>query len=155
MKNTIHLAVLLSVMAGTAFTSSCKSDPAPIKSKTELLTVAPWKRTALISNPAHDWNADGTFATDILTTMWPCERDNLDIYRTNGIVETDEGPTKCNPTDSQSWTASWAFKDNETKIVINGTDEYTIDELTATTLKLQSTFVENGVTYTHYESYGH
>ena len=28
-------------------------------------------------------------------------------------------------------------------------------ELTATTLKFQSTFVENGVTYTHVETYGH
>ena len=32
---------------------------------------------------------------------------------------------------------------------------YTLLELTETTLKFQATFVENGVSYTHVETYGH
>ena len=35
------------------------------------------------------------------------------------------------------------------------TDEYELVELTETTLRLRITFVENGVTYTHNDSYAH
>lgn len=137
--------------------SSCKEDEDIVlpKTKTELITAAPWKRTALISMPAYDWNANGVFDTNILNIMFPCEKDNFDTYKSNGIIETDEGPTKCNSMDDQTWTATWKFIDNETKIIFNGTDEYILEELTTTTLRFRSTFVENGVTYTHIETYGH
>ena len=157
MKRIIQLTALLLVITG-ATTMSCKKDKNDnntTKTKTELLTTGSWKRTALTSDPAYDWYADGTFATDILSVMKPCEKDNFDTYKTNGIFETDEGPTKCDALDPQTWTATWAFADNETKLIFDGTDEYALMELTATTLKFQSTFVENGVTYTHVETYGH
>ena len=159
MKRKIQINALLLLITSAIITLSCNKDEDKntntAKTKTELLTAAPWKRTALISTPAYDWNADGTFATDILTAMWPCEKDNLDIYKTNGTIETNEGATKCNPSDPQSWTTTWVFAVNETKLIFDGTDEYTVVELTETTLKFQSTFVENGVTYTHVETYGH
>ena len=139
------------------FLISCQKDKnsSAAETKTKLLTTGIWKRTALISNPAYDWNADGTFDTNILNTMFPCEKDNFETYRTNGIDETNEGPTKCNASDPQTWTATWLFIDNETKLIFDGVDVYTLLELTATTLKYQSTFVESGVTYTHVETYGH
>jgi hypothetical protein len=87
--------------------------------------------------------------------MKPCEKDNFETYKTNGEWETNEGATKCDANDPQIWTLSWAFAENETKLIFGGTDEYTLDELTATTLKFHSTFVENGVTYTQVETYGH
>jgi len=70
-------------------------------------------------------------------------------------MELNEGPLKCDPMDPQIFTATWSFADNETKIVYDGTDEYELVELTATVMRLQSTFTENGVAYTHYETYGH
>jgi hypothetical protein len=157
MKPKTQLASLLILIVATITIISCKKDDSENKQKTkaELLTAGPWKRTALISNPAYDWYADGTFATDVLSVMKPCESDNLDIYRTNGTGETDEGPTKCDQSDPQTWPFTWAFTNNETKLVFYGTDEYNLVELTETTLKLNSTFVENGVTYTHDETYGH
>ena len=90
---------------------SCKKDNNEnnAKTKPELLTSVSWKRTALISTPAYDWNADGISSTDVLSIMWPCGKDNLDIYKANGILETDEGQSKCNPSDPQSWTATWAL----------------------------------------------
>jgi hypothetical protein len=117
MKRKTQLASMLLMIAGIISFLSCKENPVDkVKTKTELLTAAPWKRTALISTPAYDWNADGTSSTDVLSIMWPCEKDNLDIYNTNGIIDTDEGPTKCNPSDPQSWTTSWMLVDNESKI---------------------------------------
>ena len=158
MKRKIQIIAMLLMITSVTTTLSCSKDDKNTniaKTKTELLTAGSWKRTALISTPAYDWNADGTFATNILNTMLPCEKDNLDIYKTNGIIETNEGATKCNPSDPQSWTAAWVFAANETKLIFDGTDQYTLIELTETTLKYQSTFVENGVTYTHVETYGH
>ena len=57
--------------------------------------------------------------------------------------------------DPQTFTATWAFTDNENKIMYDGSDEYELVELTATSMRLQSTFIENGVSYTHYETFGH
>jgi hypothetical protein len=159
MKRNIQLAVLLLVIAIATTIPACKKDndknDNPPKTKTELLTTGYWKRTALISSPAYDWNADGTFDTNILNTMKACEKDNFETYKTNGMVETNEGPTKCDASDPQTWAVTWTLADNEAKMIWDGTDEYTLLELTATTLKFQSTFVENGVTYTHVETYGH
>src|SRR5262245_24903634 len=123
--------------------------------KMELITAAPWHRTALISDPAYDWYANGIADTDVLSIMLPCERDNLDLYGQNGVFTTDEGPTKCNPSDPQTWTMTWRFTNHETTLVFDGTDVYTLLELTETTLKFETTFVENGVTYTHVETYEH
>jgi len=157
MKPKTQLAALLILAAWATVAVSCKKEDneKKQKTKTELLTADSWKRTALISNPAYDWNGNGVSATDVLSIMFPCEKDNFDTYKTNGIVQTDEGPTKCNAGDPQTWTATWVFADNETKLIFDGYDEYILDELTATTLKFHSTFVENGVTYTQDETYGH
>jgi len=154
MKSRIHLGIWLLLVTGSASLLSCKKDP-PVKSRTELLSTGTWKRTALTSNPAYDWYANGTSDTDILSYMWPCEKDNFDTYRTNGMIEVNEGPTKCDPSDPQTWSVSWEFIKNETVILFEGSYEYIIDELTETTLKLRGTFEENGVTYTHYEAYRH
>lgn len=127
-------------------------------SRTELLTGSPWVRTSLVSTPAYDWYGDGVSDTDVLSILHPCEKDNLDIYRPDGVFVTDEGPTKCDPGDPQQWTLRWTFADNETRLVFDGAgihDEYTLMELTEATLTFRITFVENGVTYTHVESYGH
>lgn len=157
MTQKIPLAALLLVIASAAATFSCKKNKndSTAKTKTELITSGSWKRTALVSTPAYDWNVNGVSNTDVLSIMFLCEKDNFETYKTNGVVETNEGATKCNPSDPQTWAVSWAFADNETKLIWDGYDEYTLIELTATTLKFQSTFVENGITYTHVETYGH
>ena len=87
--------------------------------------------------------------------MLACEKDNLDIYKTNGVGEYNESGSKCNSSDPQSWSFTWTFADNENKLIFDGYDEYTLLELTATTLKYKSTFVEGGITYTQVETYGH
>jgi hypothetical protein len=159
MKQVFQIVALPLLMISMMTTFSCKKNEdngkSAIKTKTALITAGSWKRTALISTPAYDWNANGVFDTDVLNIMFPCEKDNFETYFLNGLVETNEGPSKCSSSDPQTWTATWRFADNETKLVWNGADEYTLIELTATTLKFQSTFVEGGVTYTHVETYGH
>ena len=153
----IFLQSLILSFAGFVIFISCKKDKednAP-KTKTELITTGTWKLTAYTSTPAYDWYGNGVFATNILAALNPCEADGFDTYKINGILEINEGALKCSPMDPQTFTATWAFTDNENKIIYDGFDEYELTELTATTMRLQSTFVENGVTYTHYETYKH
>lgn len=57
---TRFTALLLGIICSTIFFSCSKDDnDDKKKSKTELLTAGPWKRTALTSIPAYDWNGDG------------------------------------------------------------------------------------------------
>ena len=157
MKWRIQSIVLLIMIIGLTTTLSCKKnkDETAGKTKTELLTTGTWKLTAYTSSPAYDWYGNGVYATDIFAALNPCQADGFDTYKTNGIMEINEGAIKCQPTDPQTFTATWAFTDNEKKIRYDGVDDYELVELTTTTMRLQSTFVENGVTYTHYETFGH
>ena len=69
--------------------------------------------------------------------------------------EYNEGATKCDASDSQTWPFTWTFVENETKLIFDGFDVYTLTELTSTTLIFKSTFTENGVTCTQVKTYGH
>jgi hypothetical protein len=154
----IQLASLWILIAVTITAVSCKKESgggSKQKTKTELLTTGSWKRTGLTSDPAYDWYGDGTYATDLLSVMKVCDSDNFDSYKSNGTGDTDEGPTRCDESDPQAWLFVWEFADNETKLVFDYFGEYTLVELTETTLKFRSTFEENGVTYTIDETYSH
>ncbi len=159
MKLKIQSIALLLMITVTTTTLSCKKDKDEnnniAKTKTELITTGTWKLTAYTSTPAYDWYGNGVYATDILDALNPCEADGFDTYKINGILEINEGALKCNSMDPQTFTATWGFTDSETKIIYDGLDEYILVELTETTMRLRSTFVENGVTYTHYETFGH
>lgn len=156
MKSKFRIITWLFFIPVIAAVSSCnKDDDDRVKTKTELITSGSWKLTAYTSDPAYDWYGSGVYATDILAALNPCEADGFDTYKINGILEINEGSLKCDPMNPQIFTASWAFRDNETKIIYDGIDEYILVELTETTMRLRSTFVENGVTYTHYETFGH
>jgi len=157
MKPKIQLFALPLMIISIATFLSCEKDkenPA-VKTKTELITTGTWKLTAYTSNPAYDWYGTGDYATDILAALNPCEADGFDTYKTNGTVEINEGALKCDAGDPQTFTANWQFTNNESKIMYDGFDEYELVDLTETTMRLQQTFVENGVSYTHYETYEH
>ena len=153
-----QFALLLILIAATATAVSCKKESgseSKQKTKTELLTSGSWKRTGLTATPAYDWYGDGNYATDLLSVMKVCDSDNFDSYKSDGTGDTDEGPTRCDESDPQAWPFVWEFADNETKLVFDYFAEYTLVELTETTLKFRSTFEKNGVTYTIDETYSH
>ena len=155
MKQKYKLALVVLAIMLNLF-SSCDRDPvAPAKTTTELLTAGSWKYTACIVTPAYDYYGTGNPVTDIFAIMKPCEKDDFEVYKTNGIWEYNHGPTKCDPTEPQVvYSEPWSLIANETKIMI-GTSECTILELTDTTLKIRYTFVDAGVTYTEEDTYRH
>jgi hypothetical protein len=135
---------------------SCKKDDNndAAKTKTELLTTKSWKYTASTVTPAYDYYGDGVMATNIFAIMKACEKDDFETYKTSGIWEYDEGPSKCDPLYPQVFSDTWSFAAGESELFV-GTVLHRILELTETTLKLQFTFEELGITYTAEDTYRH
>jgi hypothetical protein len=147
--------LLLSLASAFAFTS-CSDDkkkedpkptPAPAATKTQLISAKDWKMTK------QTMNMNGSGDIDITNTFYTaCELDNLQRFAANGTYTVDEGATKCDPSDPQTFASgTWAFTNNETKLKITeGADVSEVDivELTATKVVVKESGTEQGMTYT-------
>jgi hypothetical protein len=138
MKNITKAAALLLTTSLILTNLHCKKDDN--KTKTELLTAGPWYLTAHTSNPAYDWNDDGTPETDLYSVYDACEKDDAITYKADGSYETNEGAIKCDPDASQTETGFWSFTNNENKISTNQ-GQFTIEELTSTQLRMSTTIL--------------
>jgi hypothetical protein len=125
---------VISLIAMIILIAACsKSDDKP-KTKTELLTNGSWKLTT--ANFHGDSDGNGSIEDiDLLTVFPDCSKDDFTTYYANGNAQGNEGPTKCDADSPQTDDYNWVFKENET-ILNDGGLDYTILELTATTLKL-------------------
>lgn len=137
MKKFLIIAIvgtmLFGVAACTKKDDNTTSTPAATPTKTDLLIAKKWKLTAL--------TVDGA---DFYAIMDACDQDDLRIFKAGGVYNADNGPTKCDPADDQIFIIStWALSDNDTKLTFDG-DTFTINELTATSMKL--TITEGGNT---------
>lgn len=101
-------------------------------SRESLLTSGSWKLTATIV----DDDGNGSYETDAFAGFLNCFKDNFYTFHSNGDLELDEGPAKCDPGDPQTMTTSWAFTQNQSHLEIES-DEYAIEELNESTLKLK------------------
>ncbi len=113
-------------------TPACKKDKEKTQSKTELLTTGSWKITASVS----DNDGNGTYETNEFASFSPCFVDNIFTFKTNGQLELDEGPTKCDVMDPQIETVTWQLTNNEANLVVDS-QTYDITELSATTFKIK------------------
>jgi hypothetical protein len=128
MKKTIFL---LTALFFIFFTQACnKKDKLIVMSKTELLTTGTWKLTAVVA----DEDGNGSYETDRFATFSVCFTDNYYTFSSNGILELNEGPTKCSPTAPQTETSTWQLTQNETHLK-NNNDDFILEELTKSTLK--------------------
>ncbi|MBU3663310.1 MAG: hypothetical protein FGM41_08965 [Bacteroidetes bacterium] len=132
-KITLMIAALAFLTVSSCKKEDEKTTPTPTKSKTELLTAKAWKMTAMTVNPGISPIPGGPTITDLYAFMEACEKDNTEKFNTGGTGVTDEGATKCDPTDPQTENFTWAFASNETKIVIDSEsiDIVQLDETTA------------------------
>ena len=137
---------LLMLMAASAFIfTSCNNDEdEPKPTRTELLTNKNWKISA------QSETSNGSAPTDTYANISSCNKDDLFIFGTDGKFTWDEGATKCDPSDPQTVeTGTWAFTNEESKIVltfVGDTDEFEVQELTATQLVIKETSTFQGVT---------
>jgi len=149
MKN--QKSILFILFVGILSFSSCKDDddeantPAPVEqTNTEKLCG----KNFIISDFLLVVNGT-TYVTGILdTTFFPaCNLDDMLRFETNGINTFSDGAIKCDPTDPQIETSTWAFYDSETKLIFDaGPDADTITILTnnGTELKVYTREFDDG-----------
>ncbi len=147
--------LLFLLLAMVAVVSSCKKD----KSKTDHLTDGPWKILSMTLDPPLTTET-GVQITDFLAQLNDCTKDDLVIFNSNGNVSFDEGPTKCDSADPQSYIADWTFNSDETIISITfpggDAESWTVTELNEDNLTTTSILdLGDGINYTATARYNH
>lgn len=124
------------------------------------LLLGNWAITADTWSPAYDIDGTGQPITDAYALMEACEKDNIFIFKASNVGELNEGNTKCDATDPQSIPFTYLLKTNNTQLNISITEQgitigldFDIVQLDATTMKLKTATVENGVTYTNTQTF--
>lgn len=141
--------VALTVMT-IAFTS-CQKDKENKPDNAGLLTEKNWKLSAFTIDPAIDWFGNGTLVTNIYAQLPACAKDDLTIFNKNGVVNFDEGASKCDPNDPQTTTGTWAFNTDKTIISVTtdgSTQSWKVLELKGDRMMIEYQEVEDGITYT-------
>lgn len=122
------------ILLSLGLLSSCKKDsePAP-PTRTELLTGKKWQVSG------SQLESPGFPTVDTYALSQPCSQDDFEQYKLPNNYIHDEGPTTCTTNGSQTELGVWALLNDDSQLVItlNGaSDTYTIEELTASTLKI-------------------
>lgn len=139
--------------------SSCKKDgddTQQAETKTQLLTKANWKivKAEARSTPAAAWS-------DATSLLDACDKDNIQVYRTNATFELNEGATKCDALDPQIVSAgTWAFINSETQLKMTETgasvsDTAAVEQLDNSTLIVSGKGDFNGTPLYTRITFGH
>lgn len=137
MQNRILSAITLLTIVPALFIS-CGKD-VKVKTKTELITSSSWKFDHATSGGA-----------DISPFINACYKDNEVTFSANGNGSFDEGATKCNSGDPQTFNFTWSFMTNETILNVSAaifagqSGNFTIITLTETSLVLEGTVTTSG-----------
>lgn len=138
MKKLLILSLVL-----LAFGCSKDNDGSPAATKTQLISKT-WKQTDILASLGA-----GVQTSVFNTVLTACQQDNLWQFNSNGTYTLSEGPTRCpSSTSDVVATGTWVFQENEKKIsftdAVNGTQNFTIAELTPTTMKLTGVLTYQG-----------
>jgi hypothetical protein len=117
--------------------NSCKKDSKKINEKETLLTKQNWM---LVSNRM---NTNNNGWVDIFSSFPICQKDNKLCFKPDYSFNWDEGLTKCNASDSQTFNyGTWQLSSNETKLffsnpngMTNNVDINVLDDINLITLK--------------------
>ncbi|CAN5497832.1 hypothetical protein BH11BAC2_BH11BAC2_12770 [soil metagenome] len=125
----IHFKKILSLLAIAGFlffVTACQKDAQ--KSIKDKLEEGDW---SIISSKVAPGFFNGTDTiTDLYAIMDDCEKDNILRFFENNIVSIDEGATKCDSLDPQGINGTWAFIEDNTKIVYDA-DTFNLIEVTS------------------------
>lgn len=135
--------LLIIGLALFAIGCSKSNNGTPAATKTQLISKT-WKQTDILAS------LGGGVQTSVFTTaLTACQQDNLWQFKSDGTYTISEGPSRCPASTSDVVaTGTWTFQENETKIsftdTVNGTQSFTILELTSTMMKLTGILTYQG-----------
>ena len=125
---------------------ACKKEDTPAVT-VDLLTAKPWQ----VSTVALSDSGNPIPISQFITA---CQLDNTYKFNTDNTLLVDEGATKCNSSDPQNPTGTWAFANSDkTKVsivmpgsVFNG--DFTIKAISASSMQLTTTQQLNNIPLT-------
>lgn len=129
------------------FLGACDSD-SDSASNTEKLT-GQWKLTA--ATTSFTFNGVPT-TVDAYAQLAACDKDDTIEFKADGTTVSDEGATKCDPTDPQQEAGTWTFTQNETHLVVSGPDyDFDAEIVELSDTRMRVTFDEdlNGIVTTN------
>jgi Lipocalin-like domain len=149
---TISMKALVAMfgLLATLGMTSCEKDKDDAKpNNTKVLTGGNWQLSALTSDPAIDWF--GTPVTNVYAQLPACVKDDITVFKTGGTVNFDEGASKCEASDPQTTSGTWAFNTDETIISVTQdgeTESWNIEDLKNSTFKARYEVDIEGLNYT-------
>lgn len=139
-------ALIFVFLGSSLIFSSCKKDSDPTKK--EMIVGKNWVVTAFTVDPAYP-----IIGNNLYNQIAACTKDDITKFAADGKATFDEGASKCQVTDPQTTTGSWAFNTNETVLSVttanNKTTSLTIKTLTSSKIAGNYQEVISGVTYTY------
>lgn len=137
------LSIAMLVLSSSLLFTACKKDDDKKEDRRENLTTGQWLQTAGTSTTT--MNGVTSPAVDEFASYDACEKDDLNKFETSGSVTVDEGATKCDPSDPQTYSGgNWTLTDNNNRLTIGVQNLYMVDyeikELSSSTLRLSTTF---------------
>ena len=129
MKKAFLTTAILSILL---LTNCKKEETTKAKTKTEHLTSAKWYIKTFTVDPGI--MIGGVTVTDFYSQMDACDKDDSDKFNVGGAGISDEGATKCDPTDPQTTAFTWSLSPTETRFNMDQ-DIYDIITLDETDLK--------------------
>lgn len=150
MKMKAKLLTVLSVVLALSF-SACKKDDKKT-SATDFLTSGNWK---IVSDQEKIGPADWV---EYIGNYDACELDNFYKFNTDNTGVYDEGATKCDPGDLQTFPITWELLNSGTQLKISYglySDTAALVSVNATNLVIQSSDEDNGVVTLNKMTFAH
>ena len=131
------------------FATGCRKDNEEAIDRSKMLSEGAWQINALSVEPAIDWF--GTTVTNVYAQLPGCVKDNLTIFKSTGIVNYDEGLSKCDPNEPQTTTGTWAFNPDQTILSMTSdgeTESWHLTVFDTRNIKADYQILEGGINYT-------
>ena len=151
-KTWSRLASVMAILSIALASTSCElfdkdddKDEDSVKAK----IVGTWQLKSLTCDPAIDWF--GTTVTNVYAQLPACIKDDLVIIQNNNTYLEDEGTSKCQNSDPQTVSGTWALNPAQTILSVSrdgDTESWNLSNLGKSEFTAEYEIEDGGLTYT-------
>ena len=151
-KTWSRLASVMAILSIALASTSCElfdkdddKDEDSVKAK----IVGTWQLKSLTCDPAIDWF--GTPVTNVFAQLPACVKDDLVIIQSNNTYLEDEGTSKCQNSDPQTVSGTWALNPAQTILSVSrdgDTESWNLSNLGKSEFTAEYEIEDGGLTYT-------
>jgi len=151
-KTWSRLASVMAILSIALASTSCElfdKDDDDDKDGVKAKIVGTWQLKSLNCDPAIDWF--GTTVTNVYAQLPACVKDDLVIIQGNNTYLEDEGNSKCQGSDPQTVSGTWALNPAQTILSVSrdgDTESWSLSNLGKSEFTAEYEIEDGGVTYT-------